>query len=125
MALVLDAGALIAVDQNRREVLARIRVAQLRAVPVRSSAAVVAQVWRDGARQATLSRVLAGVDTYALDSSAARQVGKLLRSSYTSDVVDAHLASVVEEGDAVLTSDEGDMRRLLGIRAVTAAVISV
>ena len=52
MALVLDAGGLIAIDRLDRAVGAMLRVAQQEKLPVRTSAAVVAQVWRNGSLQA-------------------------------------------------------------------------
>lgn len=55
-----------------------LRVAQQQHVVVRSSGGAVAQVWRDGAQQANLARVLSGVDVAALDLTAARGVGPLL-----------------------------------------------
>jgi len=52
-ALVLDAGAFIAVDRNDRSMIARLRVAQLHGHELRTSAIVIAQVWRSpGGKQA-------------------------------------------------------------------------
>lgn len=125
MALVLDAGALIAVERRDRRVGALLRVAQRDAIPVRTSAAVVAQVWRDGARQANLARVLGGVDERDLDPRSARRIGELLREAGTSDAVDGHVALLAAAGDAVLTSDPDDLRKLLAVRGVEATVILV
>ncbi|MGH9102964.1 MAG: hypothetical protein ACRDYD_08295 [Acidimicrobiales bacterium] len=122
MALVLDAGALVAVDRRDRAVGAMLRVAQQEAIPVRTSAAVVAQVWRDGRRQANLARVLAGVDAVALDPPTGREVGHLLGRSATADVVDGHLGLIVLQDDTVLTSDPDDVGRLLRARSVAARV---
>lgn len=125
MRLILDVGALVGVDRDQRDVMVRIRVAQRRATAVHTSAAVVAQVWRDGARQAGLARVLAGVQEHALDQGSARSVGRLLRESGTSDVVDAHVALLAEADDVVLTSDEPDIQRLLDARQVKGRVVRV
>lgn len=122
MRVVLDAGALIAVDRRDRAVGAMLRVAQQRRLPVVSSAAVVAQVWRDGARQANLARVLAGVRAEGLGPDDGRRLGVLLGAASTTDVVDAHVASLVEAGDVVLTSDPDDLGLLLATRRVTAEV---
>jgi hypothetical protein len=46
-ALVLDAGALLAVDRGQRAMVARLCVAQHSGLELRSNAMVVAQVWRD------------------------------------------------------------------------------
>lgn len=87
MTIVLDAGALIAVDRRDRMVGAMLRVAQQQQVAVRSSAGAVAQVWRDGARQANLARVLTGVEVAALDLAAAKRIGPVLGATGTSDAV--------------------------------------
>ncbi len=118
MALILDAGALIAIERRDRRTIARLVRAHEEAEPVRTSAAVVAQVIRNRARQVTLERVLAGVDEQSFDSELARRVGQLLASSGTSDVVDAALALLAGPGDEVLTSDTNDLRNLLPKRSV-------
>jgi len=92
---VLDTGALIAIAKRDRKVGAMLRVLQRDGVHVRTSAAAVAQVWRDGRIQANLARVLPGVDVAALDDSAAKRVGELLRARASSDLVDAHVAFLV------------------------------
>ena len=125
MPLVLDTGALIAVDRQDRSVGAILRLAHQEQLPVRTSAAVVARVWRGGRRQANLARVLAGIDAVGLDNSAGRWVGALLQQSRTDDVVDGHLALVVQAGDVVLTSDPDDINAILGARAVVATVTSI
>jgi hypothetical protein len=122
MALVLDAGGLIAIDRQDRAVGAMLRVVQQERLPVRTSAAVVAQVWRSGARQANLARVLAGVDTVPLDSRASRSVGEVLARSRTADVVDGHLGLIVGADDIVLTSDPDDIKKILRARNVRAKV---
>jgi hypothetical protein len=123
MALVLDAGALIAIERRDRAVIARLVRAHEDAEPVRSSAAVVAQVIRNRARQVTLERVLAGVEEHPLDSDVARQIGQLLATSRTSDVVDAAVALLAGPGDEVLTSDPSDLRALLPKRSIKITAI--
>jgi predicted nucleic acid-binding protein len=118
MALVLDAGAFIAIERRDRAVIARLVRAHEDGEPVVTSAAVVAQVLRNRARQVTLERVLTGIDELPLDSDAARRVGQLLASSRTSDVVDAALALLAQHGDEVMTSDPKDLRTLLPKRSV-------
>ena len=125
MALVLDAGALIAVDRHDRAVGALLRVAQRDQIPVRTSAAVVAQVWRDGVRQQNLARVLSGVDAAPLTAPIGRRVGVLLGRSRTSDVVDGHVGLIVREDDTVLTSDPDDLTGILRARAIRATVRTV
>lgn len=122
MAVVLDAGGLIAVDRRSRRVRALLLVAQQERISVRTSSAVVGQVWRDGARQANLARVLAGVEIVALDPPAGRRIGELLAAAKTADVVDGHIALLVESGDIVLTGDVTDITRLLEVRGVDVSV---
>ncbi|HMD46799.1 MAG TPA: hypothetical protein VKG43_11600 [Acidimicrobiales bacterium] len=125
MTLVLDAGVLIALDRRDRRIGALLRVAQRDEIAVTTSAAVVAQVWRSGSRQANLARVLAGVDVASLDGPTARRVGEVSARSGTPDVVDAHLALLVGNDDTVLTADPGDLRRILDARSVSATIRTI
>lgn len=125
MTAVLDAGALVAVDKRDRMVGAMLRVLHRDGVPVITSGGVVAQVWRDGSRQANLARVLSGVDVDALDDLTARRVGELLRQNRSDDLVDAHVALLVQPNDQVLTSDEPDIKALLRTRKVRARIVPV
>lgn len=125
MTVVLDAGALVAVDRRDRSVGAMLRVVHDAGVGLITSGAVVAQVWRDGARQANLARVLAAVDIAALDARAGRQVGALLGRSGTSDVVDGHIATLIHDGDRLLTSDVADLTGLLDASGTSAEIVAV
>ena len=125
MNVVLDSGALIAIDHRDRTVGAMLRVLQREGSAVESSAGVVGQVWRDGRRQANLARVLPGVNVVAIDDGMAKRVGELLDASRTRDVVDAHVALLVQPQGRVLTSDDSDIRALLRTRRVKATVIRV
>jgi hypothetical protein len=122
MALVLDTGGWIAIDRLDRTVGAMLRIAQQEKVPVRTSAAVVAQVWRKGSLQGNLARVLAGVDTVSLDGAAGRTVGEVLALTGTADVVDGHLGLIVRSDDTVLTSDAKDIKKILNAHRVDATV---
>lgn len=125
MKAILDAGALVAIDRRDRAVGAKLRVYQRNGVPVRTSSAVVAQVWRDRARQANLARVLRGVTSEPMDGAVEREIGELLGKARTSDVVDGHIAVMARDGDDIVTSDTGDIRHLLQARGVTAGTVSV
>ena len=125
MAVVLDSGCLIAIDNNDRKVLALLRVAQTGRIPVRTSAGVIAQSWRDGARQAILARLLSGTTIAAIDASAGRRIGELLARNRTADIVDGHVALLANRGDTVITSDNGDIARLLATCGVQANIIEV
>ncbi|MFJ8665419.1 PIN domain-containing protein [Streptomyces sp. NPDC093600] len=112
--MVYDAGALIAAEQNRTTFW-RAHRSYLTAggVPV-VPAPVVAQVWRNGGRQAMVARVLNGCAIAALDDRLARSVGELLGRAGTSDPVDGAVAALAAESAAVIvTSDPDDIRQLL------------
>jgi hypothetical protein len=125
MSLVLDAGALLAIDRRDRRVGAMLRIAQQARIPVRTSPAAVAQVWRHGARQVQLARVLAGVAVPPLDLDTGKRLGALLGATGSRDVVDAHVASLASAGDRVLTSDPDDLRKLLDALSVEADLVRI
>ncbi|MDX2090540.1 MAG: hypothetical protein SFX73_21960 [Kofleriaceae bacterium] len=125
MSAVLDAGAFVAVEKRDRRVGAMLRVLQQRRVPLRTSAAVVAQVWRQGAKQALLAKVLASVGVRALGPGDDQRTGELLALAGTDDVIDGHVALVVEDGDQLLTSDPGDLDHLLETRGIDATIVTV
>lgn len=113
--ITLDAGALIAFERNDRRVIAAFRVALDARIKLTVPAPVVGQVWRDGARQARLARLLAssGVVVEPLDDHRARAAGQLCGITSTKDVTDAAVVlGAKERGDRVFTSDVGDLRRL-------------
>jgi hypothetical protein len=122
---VLDAGALVAVDRRDRLIGAQLRVLQQQGTPVRASSAVIGQVWRDGRKQANLARVLAGVGVEALGKDDGRRIGELLALAGSANVVDAHVALMTAPADLVLTSDPGDIRKLLQARGVPARIQAV
>lgn len=107
---MLDAGAFIAVENNDRLMMARLREAQRQRL--RTSAIVIAQVWR-GARQANLARLLQSVEVLPVDEPMARAAGMLLANTGTVDPVDATLVLVAQDGDHILTSDPADISVLV------------
>lgn len=109
MTLILDAGALIAVDRNQRDVVALIKRERLAGREPVTHGAIVGQVWRNGSRQANLARALEGIKVEAIDHVLGRRAGLLMRASGTSDVVDAALVLLASDGDKILTSDRGDI----------------
>lgn len=122
-ALVLNAGALIAVDRNDRAMLARLRAADRHGLELRTNAMVVAQVWRDArGRQAGLARLLRGVDVRAVDQEAGRAAGALLGRAAASDPIDATVVLLAEPGDRILTGDPDDLAPLV-VAADNGAVI--
>jgi predicted nucleic acid-binding protein len=111
--VVLDAGALIAVERGATHVRAFTDGSRMMSVPLLIPAPALAQVWRDPARQARLSRLVRLAEIVPLDHVAARGVGWLLTRTGTRDVVDAHVALVAGlRNGIVLTSDPEDLKRL-------------
>ena len=112
-ALILDAGALVAVDRDDRAMIARLRASQQHGLELRTNAMVVAQVWRDPhGRQANLARLLRAVDVRAVSQRDGREAGALLGDAGTSDPIDATVMLLAAPGDRILTSDAGDIARL-------------
>ncbi len=110
--MILDTGFLIAVDRGERAAQEFLTAALAHETPLTTSHAVVAQVWRDGARQARLARFLQSVIVVAFDDGP--EVGNLLARSGTSDVVDAHLVVVaVRRSEPILTGDVHDLESLI------------
>jgi len=122
-ALILDAGALLAVDRDDRAMMARLRVALQSGLELRSNAMVVAQVWRDRrGRQANLAQVLRAVDVRAVSRRDGREAGVLLAETGTADPIDATVVLLAAPGDRILTSDPQDLARL-AVAARNRAVI--
>jgi len=117
-ALVLDAGALIALDRNDRRTWALLRVAADDNETIQVPAGVIGQAWRDGARQVLLVRALRHCDEVPLDGTAARAAGLLCGLTGTADVIDATVAvaaaalSRVDQA-VIVTSDPHDLTRLI------------
>ena len=114
-AVVLDAGALIAIEKGDRKVLALCRVAVLDRAAVVVPAGVVAQVWRDGARQARLARLVSANGTIIepLDLEGARLAGVVCGRAETTDVIDATIVIAARQHHAkVISSDPDDLAHL-------------
>lgn len=109
MTLVLDAGALVAVERGERDVVALIAADRRASRAPLTHGGVVGQVWRGGARQALLSRLLAGTEVVALDEHLGRRAGTLLARAGASDVIDAAVVLLAADGDDILTSDPDDL----------------
>lgn len=126
MSLVLDAGALLAVERGDRQVLALLKGELIaRRVPL-THGGVVGQAWRGGgARQALLSRCLSAVVVHPLDDVLGRRTGALLGRSGSSDVVDAALVLLARDDDMLLTSDPGDLAALAAAAGVHVTVVRI
>lgn len=110
MTLVLDAGALVAIERLDRDVVAMIKRERLAGRAPVTHGGVVGQVWRGGAgRQTNLARVLPGVEVAPLDDALGRRAGVLLARTKTKDVIDAAIVLIADDGDEILTSDRADL----------------
>jgi hypothetical protein len=106
--LILDAGVFVSIDRDEERARVFLTAAKRAGEPLHTSEAVVAQVWRDGARQARLASVMKGIEIHPLDDG--RAVGALLARSGGSDVVDAHVVFLgAALSQRVLTGDPGDL----------------
>ncbi len=115
MTLVLDAGALIAIERGDRATVAVIEAARLAGRTVVVPAGVVAQTWRDGSRQTLVARLLGATDVAveALTDELARATGLLCATIQTSDIVDASIVIAARRHNAtIVSSDRGDLTRL-------------
>jgi hypothetical protein len=126
--LVLDAGALIALDRNDREAWAILRVASDDGELIQVPAGAIAQAWRDGRRQVLLTRALRHCEEVSLDGALARAAGHLCGQSKTADIVDASVvlaaAGLARRGAvSILTSDTGDIEHLIATLRIEANII--
>ncbi len=110
MSLILDSGALIALERNERAMWRRFKAAALAGSLAVTHGGVLGQAWRGrGSRQALLAKALTGIDVRALDSGLGRAAGELLAATGKADVIDAALVLLAEDGDQIFTSDLGDI----------------
>ncbi len=112
---VLDAGALVGFERNDRRVVGIVARALHHGDALVVPAGVLAQAWRDGARQIRLVRLLGAplCEVVPLDDRAGRAAGQLCGASGTSDVIDASVVVVARKTKLrVFTSDPDDLRRL-------------
>jgi hypothetical protein len=124
-ALILDAGALVAVDRGDRAMIARLSAAQRHGLDLRSNAMVIAQVWRDShGRQAHLAQLLRAVDVRAVSPHDGHQAGALLGKTGTSDPIDATVVLLASPGDRIVTSDPDDLTRLASAAGNRPAIIA-
>ncbi len=113
MSLVLDVGALVALERNERAMWVRLKTALLDETEVLSHGGVVGQAWRSGGpRQALLARALSSIDVRPLDEALGRAAGSLLARTRGRDVIDAAVVALARPGDVILTSDPDDLEPL-------------
>jgi hypothetical protein len=120
--VILDAGFLISVDRSERSAHTFLASADRSSTGLHTTHAVVAQVWRDGSRQARLSAFLKTISIHPLDDG--RPIGRLLAHSNTKDIVDAHLViCAVRLGHDILTGDPDDLTTLTSVLGPAAPTV--
>jgi len=123
--VVYDAAVLVAADRNERrawaEHKARLELGVIPLVP----APVVVQVSRSP-QQAQLRRFLTGCVVVPLGEAEAHEAGRLLGITKTSDVVDSVVVTTaLRQNATILTSDPGDMERLVRASGREVAVVAI
>ena len=114
MTVVLDAGALLALERNDRRMWRRLKAGAASGDRLVTHGGVVAQVWRGGhGRQAPLARALNGVEVIALDDRLGRAAGLLIGMARSSDAIDAAVVVLAVDGDRIVTSDPVDIAWLV------------
>lgn len=112
-ALVLDTGALIAVERYDRSMWAILTEARERGTVTVVPATVLAQAWRGGPRSAPIARLLEACTVEQLDEQRAKRVGVRLAARGKGDIVDAHVVCCASDHQAaVVTSDPDDISAL-------------
>jgi predicted nucleic acid-binding protein len=113
--IVLDAGSLISAETRGRVVWTVYDESLATGQELVVTTPVLAQVWRDGRRQAAVSRFLRRCVIDMPSERAAKRAGELLGRTGTSDAVDALVvATAVERGATmILTTDPNDLKALV------------
>jgi predicted nucleic acid-binding protein len=121
-----DTGALLAAERNDRRMWALHAGFLVEEVAPMVPAPVLAQAWRGGAKQASLSRLLALCEVEPMSEEQARAIGRLARSSRHEDIVDlAVVEGALRRRDAIVTSDPKDIERILAATGERLRVESV
>lgn len=113
IAVVYDAGALIAMDNNDRRMWSvhQLSIDEGRRIVVPS--VVVGQVWREARRQVRLGQVLNSCEVEPVRLEVAKAAGVLCGKAKTDDVVDAIVVTMaLTLGAIVYTSDPKDIASL-------------
>ncbi len=113
--VVLDTGALIAIERGDERMSALLHASLTTPTHFLIPANVLAQAWRDGARQARLSLFLKApeVEVLALSEAHARASGVLCGLAGTKDVVDASVVIAARAHRCpVITGDPDDLLAL-------------
>jgi hypothetical protein len=112
--VVLDAGAFIALERKDRVMVHLAQRFRDEQTPLVTSAGVVAQVWRDGARaQVPIAFLLRRTQVIDLTLAVAKALGRMLGITRASDPIGAHVVLIARERAwPVLSSDPDDLRAI-------------
>ena len=120
--MILDAGFLISIDRSERSAHAFLAAAGRSETVLHTTHPVVAQVWRNGSRQARLSAFLKTITIHPFEDG--RPVGRLLAQTDASDVIDSHLVIIaVRLGHDILTGDPHDIATLTAVLGPAAPTV--
>ncbi len=127
---MLDAGGILALSRGDGDARAALERARAGGYVVVIPTPVLAEVHRGGRDRAHVDRVVNKVDALLPTSAeTARRAGELLGASGSDDPVDAIVVAeaLAAVPSVIITSDPGDIRRLLQTRSdgVGVAVVSV
>jgi len=118
-----DTGALVAAERNDRQMWALHAGYLAEEVIPTVPAPVLAEAWRGGSRQASLSRLLRMCDTEPMSEELARNVGVLAGKSGHDDIVDVCVVEgAIRRGDAVVTSN---MTRIRTVADAAGAIVRI
>ena len=114
--IVLDAGALIAVERRTKFGATLVNRIVMDRIPTFVPAGVVAQVWRGSPRQHDIATLLKSkaLRVDPLDDLKARKIGVLLGKANAKDATDGHVAylALILGNAVVFTSDRGDIQAI-------------
>lgn len=123
--ITYDTGALILAQKLGSDIWPFHRRTVEREVTPVVPAPVLAQAWRGGP-QVNLARFLSGCAIEPFVEIDARDVGRLLRNAGVSDIVDAAVVlSAAKRGDAIVTSDPNDIRKLAEVLGARVGIHAV
>jgi hypothetical protein len=108
-----DTGALVAADHNDRRMWALHAGFLAEEVSPTVPAPVLAEAWRGGSRQASLSRFLALCSLETMSEQQAKSVGVLAGKADHDDIVDVTVVEgAIRRHDAIVTSNHTHIRKI-------------
>ena len=126
MTLILDSGALIAIERNDRIMWRRLKAALLANEIPMTHGGIVGQAWRGhGPRSALLAKALAGIEVRPLGAELGKRSGELLARTKKNDVIDAALVLLASDGDTIATSDPIDLHSLARAAGTLVDILAV